>query len=378
MKTALLVHSGGFTGRQWRKLGELLAPTHDVLAPDLIGYGANPWPAGEPFHFRQDVERLAGLLRGRRADVVGHSYGGFLALQLALAHPELVDRIAVYDPVAFNVLTAEQRATRLLPAPRALRAGRGRRRRGVARRVRRLVERPRRVGQLPAPTTQAAFRAVGWKLSQEVAVADGGSRERLRADHRADDASSAAGSRPRPTPDRGATRRGDAAAHGSRCSRTSATWVRSPRGPGEPGDRRRATVNPRPRGRRRRYHRGDDPRVPDVRQPVRRHRLCGGPAVAVSLRHRDDAAPPEPKQAGLLACPHCGAGSRRRRRRCEYCNAELLLKACPRCLSRVFVGHKHCPECGAELDVAAAAPSARSCPARAATTRCARGWSATS
>ncbi|HSN28489.1 MAG TPA: alpha/beta fold hydrolase, partial [Kofleriaceae bacterium] len=97
---ALLIHSGGFGGRQWRKLGEVLAPTHEVLAPDLLGYGSEPWPAGAPFHFRQDVERLAGLLGGEQADVVGHSYGGFLALQLALAHPELVRRIAVYDPVA--------------------------------------------------------------------------------------------------------------------------------------------------------------------------------------------------------------------------------------------------------------------------------------
>jgi Zn-finger nucleic acid-binding protein len=58
-------------------------------------------------------------------------------------------------------------------------------------------------------------------------------------------------------------------------------------------------------------------------------------------------------QAGLLGCPHCGAGVAPTASHCEHCNAELLLKACPRCLSRVFHGHKHCPECGAELDIAA-------------------------
>jgi len=167
VRTALLIHSGGFSGRQWRKLGEALAPTHEVLAPDLLGYGANPWPAPRPFHFRQDVEYLAGLLRGRRADVVGHSYGGFLALQLALAHPELVERIAVFDPVAFNVLTAEERAagfTAIRPVYEPDAAG---------------VDEawlaafvdwwngPGAWGQL-APVTQAAFRAVSWKLSQEV------------------------------------------------------------------------------------------------------------------------------------------------------------------------------------------------------------------
>jgi len=170
---ALLVHSGGFGGRQWRRLGELLAPTHDVIAPDLLGYGARPWPVGEPFHFRQDVEYLAGLLDERRAgaapgerraDVVGHSYGGFLALQLALARPDLVERIAVYDPVAFNVLTPDE-----------LHAGFA----GLKTTYEGEVDEawlasfvdwwngPGAWAKLPAPT-QAAFRAVGWKLGQEV------------------------------------------------------------------------------------------------------------------------------------------------------------------------------------------------------------------
>lgn len=58
-------------------------------------------------------------------------------------------------------------------------------------------------------------------------------------------------------------------------------------------------------------------------------------------------------QAELLRCPGCGAGVPPTARHCEYCRAELLLKACPRCLSRVFHGHKHCPECGAGLEQAA-------------------------
>ena len=60
------------------------------------------------------------------------------------------------------------------------------------------------------------------------------------------------------------------------------------------------------------------------------------------------------QQAGLLACPQCGAGVAPTSNTCEHCSQELLLKACPRCLSRVFHGHKHCPECGAELAIAAA------------------------
>jgi pimeloyl-ACP methyl ester carboxylesterase len=103
----LMIHSGGFTSRQWRRLGDLLTPRYRVLAPDLLGYGeSGPWPDGEPFHFSQDLLFLESLLDERKeaAHVVGHSYGGFLALQLALRRPELVRSLAVYDPVAFGIL----------------------------------------------------------------------------------------------------------------------------------------------------------------------------------------------------------------------------------------------------------------------------------
>ncbi len=119
----LLVHSGGFSSRQWKRLVALLAPTHHVLAPDLLGYGeSSPWPADRPFHFSRDLDALAAVLAGLPpAHVVGHSYGGFLALMLALRDPPAVRSLALYDPVAFGILDepadAEARAALYLPAP---------------------------------------------------------------------------------------------------------------------------------------------------------------------------------------------------------------------------------------------------------------------
>ena len=171
--TALLIHSGGFTSRQWRKLAEALAPRYRVLAPDLLGYGeSGPWPDGEPFHFRQDLAFLESLLdeSEEAVDVVGHSYGGFLALQLALRRPVWVRSIAVYEPVAFGVLDEVEDAD----ARRAL---------GLVKRewqpdgcgadeawLRAFVEWWNGPGawERLAEETRGSFRMMGWKVFQEV------------------------------------------------------------------------------------------------------------------------------------------------------------------------------------------------------------------
>jgi pimeloyl-ACP methyl ester carboxylesterase len=101
----ICLHSGGFTSRQWKRLAALLAPSHRVIAPDLIGYGrSGTWPAGAPFHYQQDIDAvvaLAGTL-DQPAHFVGHSYGGFLAAHIARVLP--VRSLALYEPVTFSVL----------------------------------------------------------------------------------------------------------------------------------------------------------------------------------------------------------------------------------------------------------------------------------
>ncbi len=173
MQRALLIHSGGLTSRQWRKLGELLAPSYRVLAPDLLGYAeSRPWPEGEPFHFRQDLDFLESLLAGDDDPVhlIGHSYGGFLALQLALRRPALVRSIAVFEPVAFGILDEVEDADALSGLasvnlewkPDAS---------GVDEQwLREFVEWWNGAGAWArlAEETRAAFRTMGWKVFQEV------------------------------------------------------------------------------------------------------------------------------------------------------------------------------------------------------------------
>lgn len=112
-EVALLLHSSGMSSRQWKLLVERLAPTHRVIAPDLLGVGQNPpWPDDAPFHFDEDLAAVDRLLDavapGQRVHLVGHSYGGMLALTLARRDPSRVRSLAVYDPVAWGPLRGTQ------------------------------------------------------------------------------------------------------------------------------------------------------------------------------------------------------------------------------------------------------------------------------
>lgn len=169
----VLVHSGGFSARQWRKLGEALASTHRVLAPDLLGYGASsPWPRGAPFQLRQDLAALEALLDtlAAPAHLVGHSYGGLLALKLALSHPARVRSLALYEPVAFGILDepadAEARASLLLVQDGYRLADDGADDVWLGK----FVDWWNGPGawNLLAEAARASFRAVGWKVFQEV------------------------------------------------------------------------------------------------------------------------------------------------------------------------------------------------------------------
>jgi pimeloyl-ACP methyl ester carboxylesterase len=93
----LVVLPGGTRrGRHYRALADALADTHTVHLVDRRGRGASP-PQGPGYGLEQEVADAVEVLdeTGSRR-LFGHSYGGLVALHVALGRA--LDRVIVYEP----------------------------------------------------------------------------------------------------------------------------------------------------------------------------------------------------------------------------------------------------------------------------------------
>ena len=105
--TVICLHSSASTGGQWAALRAQLEPEVQVMTPDFYGHGAGPaWHGLDEDIVASDAARIASLAEAVPGGVhlVGHSYGGAIALRVALYHPECVTSVTVYEPVVFRLL----------------------------------------------------------------------------------------------------------------------------------------------------------------------------------------------------------------------------------------------------------------------------------
>lgn len=104
MHRVLLLHSGGMTSRQWSRLaGRLRDDGLETVAPDFHGHGEGPpWPERPSAGLAPDLELVASLVDGP-THLVGHSYGGLIALLVAAGRDD-VTSVSVYEPIAFGTL----------------------------------------------------------------------------------------------------------------------------------------------------------------------------------------------------------------------------------------------------------------------------------
>ena len=96
----MLIHGLGARGEDWAALMPgLAAAGFHVYAPDLLGYGRSPRPDISYSIAKEEAlsSHSCSAVHLTRADVGGWSMGGWIALKLTLDHPEMVDRLVVYD-----------------------------------------------------------------------------------------------------------------------------------------------------------------------------------------------------------------------------------------------------------------------------------------
>jgi pimeloyl-ACP methyl ester carboxylesterase len=104
------IHASASSSSQWRALTDRLADRYRIIAPDLYGSGKTaPWQQDRRLQLDDEVTLLRPVLdaAGERFHLVGHSYGGAVALKMALAYPERLLSLVVYEPVLFGILMAE-------------------------------------------------------------------------------------------------------------------------------------------------------------------------------------------------------------------------------------------------------------------------------
>jgi len=93
----LLLHGVPETSSCWRDVAPALAVGRRVLAPDLPGLGGSVFTG--PYDVATLVAQVAALIQaevtGGQVDVVGHDWGGVLALALAGDRPDLVRRLVI-------------------------------------------------------------------------------------------------------------------------------------------------------------------------------------------------------------------------------------------------------------------------------------------
>jgi pimeloyl-ACP methyl ester carboxylesterase len=97
-KPLVLIHGGGSTIQtSFGRIIPLFAKTRKVIAVELQAHGRTG-DRDTPISFEQDAEDVAALLKNLNidnADILGFSNGGNTTMQLAIRHPEVVNRIIV-------------------------------------------------------------------------------------------------------------------------------------------------------------------------------------------------------------------------------------------------------------------------------------------
>ncbi len=101
----VFLHGTAASPRQWRELISHLPHQFEIFTLDLPDYGVHEIRSA-PRSLSQEAQTLVHRLRGlgQPFHLVGHSYGGALALRIAIEWPSLVRSLTMFEPAMFHLL----------------------------------------------------------------------------------------------------------------------------------------------------------------------------------------------------------------------------------------------------------------------------------
>ncbi len=103
----IALHCSGGGAGQWCHLADALGGGYVVLAPEQYGAEATgPWTGEHAFALADEAARIVALIdeSDEKVHLVGHSYGGGVALNVALSRPDRIASMVLYEPTAFHLL----------------------------------------------------------------------------------------------------------------------------------------------------------------------------------------------------------------------------------------------------------------------------------
>ena len=111
---ALVFLHGFIESREiWTDFTRDFPATYLLSTPDLLGHGAHPGPVTD-YSMEAQARHVVAQLQAEQVETavfIGHSMGGYVALALAEAHPEMVAGLCLLNSSAFAD-TAEKRQQR--------------------------------------------------------------------------------------------------------------------------------------------------------------------------------------------------------------------------------------------------------------------------
>ena len=103
----LALHCALAHGGAWNAMATALGDDFTLWAPDLPGHGLSAhWPEGRTQHDAATliaIEIAERIGKGQAIDVLGHSFGGTVAVRLQQTRPDLVRTLTLFEPVLFGI-----------------------------------------------------------------------------------------------------------------------------------------------------------------------------------------------------------------------------------------------------------------------------------